>query len=205
MSKIVMLGTAHLSSTPGKRSPDGKFLEYKYSRKVCLEVQKRLIDAGVDCRIDYIDDDMPGADSSKELINRVNIVNNLCKAVGSSNVLYCSIHVNAGPGTGWSKATGYSIYTSPGETESDKAATMLFNAAEGILKPLGKTLRRDMSDGDPDYEENFYVLRKTSCPAVLTENFFQSTKSDIEFLESPLGFEAIVSYHVLGILNYISK
>ena len=74
-----MLGTAHLSSTPGKRSPDGKFLEYKYSRKVCLEVQKRLIDAGVDCRIDYIDDDMPGVDSSKELINRVNIVNNLCK------------------------------------------------------------------------------------------------------------------------------
>ena len=28
----IILGTAHLSSTPGKRSPDGTFREYQYSR-----------------------------------------------------------------------------------------------------------------------------------------------------------------------------
>ena len=198
----IILGTAHLSSTPGKRSPDGKFREYAYSRKVCKAVQEELLNRGVDCVIDYIDDDMPGLTSSQELIKRVKIVNEIAKKTDS---LYISIHVNASAAKGWDKATGFAIYTSPGETKSDALATDIFDAAEGILKPLGKTLRRDMSDGDPDYEENFYVLRKTSCPAVLTENFFQSTKSDVEFLESPLGFEAIVSYHVLGILNYISK
>lgn len=200
-----MLGTAHLSSTPGKRSPDGKFREYAYSRKVCREVAKRLREAGVDCRIDYIDDDMPGLNSSQELVKRVNIVNDLCKKAGSSNVLYCSIHCNAAAGSGWSNATGFAIYTSPGKTKSDDVATMIFDAAKGVLAPFGKKLRQDMSDGDPDYEENFYVLRKTLCPAVLTENFFQNCKDDVEWLESSEGFEAIVSYHVLGILNYLGK
>jgi N-acetylmuramoyl-L-alanine amidase len=37
-------------------------------------------------------------------------------------------------------------------------------------------------------ESNFYVLKHTNCPAVLTENFFQDTKSDVEYLTSDLGF-----------------
>ena len=197
----IILGTAHLSSTPGKRSPDGRFREYVYSRKVCKAVQEELLSRGVDCVIDYIDDDMPGLTSSQELVKRVQIVNEMAKKTDS---LYVSIHVNASAKNGWDKATGFAIYTSPGETKSDILATDIFDEATKLLKPIGKSLRKDTSDGDPDFEENFYVLRKTSCPAVLTENFFQNTKSDVEFLESPLGFEAIVSYHVLGILNYIN-
>ena len=62
-----------------------------------------------------------------------------------------------------------------------------------------------MSDGDPDFEENFYVLRKTICPAVLTENFFQNSKEDVEWLESEEGFKTIVAYHVNGILKYLNR
>lgn len=203
MDKIkIILGTAHLSSTPGKRSPDGKFREYAYSRKVCREVAKRLREAGVDCVIDYLDDDMPGLTSSQELVKRVQIVNTIAK---KSNCLYVSIHVNASAKSGWDKATGFSIYTSPGETKSDILATDIFDEATKLLKPIGKSLRKDISDGDPDFEENFYVLRKTICPAVLTENFFQNSKEDVEWLESEEGFEAIVSYHVNGILKYLSR
>ena len=203
MNKIkVILGTAHLSSTPGKRSPDGKFLEYKYSRKVCKAVQEELLSRGVDCVIDYLDDDMPGLTSSQELVKRVQIVNKLAK---KTDCLYVSIHVNASAKSGWDKATGFSIYTSPGETKSDILATDIFDEATKLLKPTGKKFRKDISDGDPDFEENFYVLRKTLCPAVLTENFFQNTKSDVEFLESEEGFKTIVSYHVNGILKYLSR
>ena len=198
----IILGTAHLSSTPGKRSPDGKFREYAYSRKVCKAVQEELLSRGVDCVIDYLDDDMPGLTSSQELVRRVQIVNEMAK---KTDCLYISIHVNASAAKGWDKATGFAIYTSPGETKSDELATDIFDEATKLLKPLGKSLRKDTSDGDPDYEENFYVLRKTICPAVLTENFFQNSKSDVEFLESPLGFEAIVSYHVNGILKYLNR
>ena len=198
----IILGTAHLSSTPGKRSPDGKFREYAYSRKVCREVAKRLREAGVDCVIDYIDDDMPGLTSSQELVKRVQIVNTIAK---KTKCLYVSIHVNASVKSGWDKATGFSIYTSPGETKSDELATYIFDEATKLLKPIGKSLRKDMSDGDPDYEENFYVLRKTICPAVLTENFFQNSRSDVEWLESEEGFKTVITYHVNGILRYLNR
>ena len=206
MNKIkIILGTAHLSSTPGKRSPDGKFREYAYSRKVCKAVQEELLSRGVDCVIDYEDDDIPGVDSSKELIKRVKIVNDYCNKLGKQNCIYISIHVNASAAKGWDKATGFSIYTSPGETKSDILATDIFDEATKLLKPIGKSLRKDMSDGDPDFEENFYVLRKTICPAVLTENFFQNTKSDVAWLESEEGFKIVVEYHVNGILKYLSR
>ena len=198
----IILGTAHLSSTTGKRSPDGLFREYKYSREICKLVKEALIQRGYDCVIDYEDDDMPGLTSSQELIKRVKIVNEIAKKTDS---LYVSIHVNASAKSGWDKATGFAIYTSPGETKSDILATDIFDAAAELLKPTGKKFRKDMSDGDPDFEENFYVLRKTICPAVLTENFFQNSKEDVEFLESPLGFEAIVTYHVRGILKYLNR
>ena len=206
MNKIkIILGTAHLSSTPGKRSPDGKFREYAYSRKVCKAVQEELLNRGVDCVIDYLDDDMPGLTSSQELVKRVQIVNDYCNKLGKQNCIYISIHVNASAKSGWDKATGFSIYTSPGETKSDILATDIFDTAAELLKPIGKSLRKNTSDGDPDLEENFYVLRKTICPAVLTENFFQNTKSDVEFLESEEGFKTIISYHVRGILKYLSR
>lgn len=198
----IILGTAHLSSTPGKRSPDGKFREYAYSRKVCKAVQEELLSRGVDCVIDYLDDDMPGLNSSQELVKRVQIVNKLAK---KTDCLYVSIHVNASVKSGWDKATGFAIYTSPGETKSDALATYIFDAATELLKPIGKSLRKDTSDGDPDFEENFYVLRKTICPAVLTENFFQNTKSDVEWLESEEGFKAVVTYHVNGVLKYLNR
>lgn len=206
MSKVVVLGTAHLASTPGKSSPDGFFREYKYSREICLRLQKRLHDCGVECYIDYPDEDMSGKNSSQELIERVNIVNNAyCSKYGASNVLYVSIHVNAAANYGWSNATGFAIYTSPGKTKSDDLATCIWNEANRILTPLGKKLRKDYSDGDPDYEENFYVLKKTQCPAVLTENFFQDNKSDVEWLSSEEGKKTVVEYHLRGIINYLNS
>jgi len=61
------------------------------------------------------------------------------------------------------------------------------------------TLRKDMSDGDPDYEENFTVIYKTKCPAVLTENLFMDNKTDVAFLMSDEGRNVITDIHVNAI------
>ena len=65
-----------------------------------------------------------------------------------------------------------------------------------------RRIRTDYSDKDPDWEENFYLLRKTLYPAVLTENFFMDGL-DLEFLQSRAGKQAIIDTHVEGIIEYI--
>lgn len=197
--KTIILGTAHLKSTPGKCSPDKKFYEYKYSREVCKEVKIKLESMGYKVFIDIEDEDLK-VTSSAELSLRCRIVNELQKQY--KNCIYVSIHVNAaGNGSKWMNATGWSAYTSVGITAADKLAECLYDAAKTNLK--GKKLRTDMTDKDSDIESNFYVLKHTNCPAVLTENFFQDNKEDVEFLTSEAGFHQIVRTHVEGILKYI--
>lgn len=197
--KTIILGTAHLKSTPGKCSPDKRLKEYEYSRKVCKKVKETLSKLGYTVFIDIEQDDL-NLKSSQELVYRCNIVNNLQKKY--KNCIYISIHVNAAGADGnWRTATGWEAYTSTGITSADKLATYLYDSAKINLE--GKKLRTDFGDKDPDKESNFYVLKHTSCPAVLTENFFQDNKDDVDFLLSDEGFNKIVKTHVDGIIKYI--
>ena len=115
-----------------------------------------------------------------------------------------SIHVNAaGSGAMWHNATGWCAFTFPGHTESDKLATCLYKAAQKHLP--GHRLRTDYSDGDPDLEKPFYILKHTYCAAVLTENGFMDCEVSLKFLESEEGKKAIVALHVEGIIDYVSN
>ena len=67
----------------------------------------------------------------------------------------------------------------------------------------GRRNRTDFSDGDSDWEEQFYILRKSWCPAVLTENFFMDSRSDLEYLQSRAGKQAVVDTHVEGIVEWL--
>ena len=211
---IVILGTVHLGTTPGKRSTDGKFRECEYSREIVKMIKEDLEKKGVTVVIDYEplepNAKMKGTtakqEQSKELTWRANFVNNLCSKYGTSNCIYVSVHVNAAGADGqWKNARGWCVYTSPGKTKSDTLATLLYNEANTILPPNSKYyVRSDFSDSDPDYEANFYVLTNTKCPAVLTENLFQDNKNDVAFLTSPEGKKKIVDTHVNGIMNYIN-
>lgn len=199
--KTIILGTAHLKSTPGKCSPDKRLREYAYSRQIVSAVKAILQKMGYQVFVDIEDDDMK-VTQSQELSLRCRVVNGLCKVYG--DCIYVSIHVNAASSDGkWHNATGWEVYTSPGKTKADNLATCLFEAARYNLKD--KKMRTDYTDGDPDKEANLYVLKHTTCPAVLTENFFMDTKSDVDYLLSEKGFHEIVRLHVEGIINYIKK
>ena len=195
----IIFGTAHQKSIQGKGSPDGKFKEYKYSREVVKAASAILKDMGYQVFIDIEDDDLR-VPQSRELSLRCKIVNELVKQY--KDCIYVSIHVNAAASDGkWHEGTGWEVYTSVGKTKADELATCLYNAAKFNLKE--KKLRVDFSDGDADKEAHLYVLKNTNCPAVLTENFFQDNKKDVDYLLSDEGFHSIVRLHVEGILQYI--
>lgn len=194
----ILLDPGHGSDTPGKRSPDGHFREYAYNRYLAIEIRNRLTALGLDARILVLEQkDIP----LKERCRRANAV---CKEKGSDNVLLISIHINAsGNGSRWMTSRGWSAYTTKGNTKADTLATCLYTAAEKYL-PSHK-IRKDQTDGDPDLEENYYILRHTLCPAVLTENLFIDNLEDLAFLESDTGSQAIINLHIEGIRQYLAQ
>jgi N-acetylmuramoyl-L-alanine amidase len=194
----ILIDNGHGIETPGKRSPDGRFREYKFARDMAQEMVRQFKFRGLEAqRIVTEETDI-------SLSERARRVNEWCDKLGEDKVLLLSIHVNAaGNGTEWMQGRGWSAYTSPGKTRADELATCLYEAAHELLG--GQRIREDYSDGDPDWEENFYILRKTKCPAVLTENFFMDNRDDLSFLESTVGHEAIVQLHVDGVADFIKK
>ena len=87
------------------------------------------------------------------------------------------------------------------QTQSDKFAECLCESA--IKNIAGRRIRTDVSDGDIGWEENFYLLNKSLCVAVLTENFFMDSRSDLEYLQSRAGKQAVVDTHVEGIVEWL--
>ena len=211
----ILIDNGHGENTPGKRSPDGRLREYLYTREIAEEVVAELRRRGYDAeRIVRENIDV-------SLSSRVRRVNDICRELGAANVILISIHNDAaGDGSRWMQAGGWSCYTTPGRTKSDRLAECMYDAAEVYLKEYteqqaaGKKdgryssaqrpFRMDTSDGDRDLESNFFILKNTLCAAVLTENLFQDNRSDVEFLLSNAGRRAIVDLHVDGIIKYIS-
>ena len=193
----IFIDNGHGLMTAGKRSPDGQFREPFYNREISRRVVSDLRDRGLDAELLVPEDD------DISLAERVRRVNTACFLLGKQNVILVSIHVNAaGNGSKWLNATGWSVYTCKGQTASDMLAECLCQAA--IKNFPGRRIRTDMSDGDMDWEEGFYILRKSLCVAVLTENFFMDSRSDLEYLQSRAGKQAVVDTHVEGIIEYLS-
>lgn len=125
------------------------------------------------------------------LSQRVNRADNVYRK--HKNSIYISIHSNAGGGS------GFEIFTSPGQTKSDKVANVF---CETYTKHFpNHKFRADKADGDADKEADFYVLRKTDCPAVLVENLFFDNHEEAKYLVSPEGQAAIAGCIVDSIVT----
>lgn len=197
MCKII-LDAGHGINTPGKRSPDGRFREYKFNRIIVNAVAEHLRLRGYDVEI------LTPEETDVPLQERVDRANRMTCQPGQpiQTVIIVSIHANAaGNGSKWMKARGWCAYTCKGHTLSDELATCLYKAARKHLP--GQRIRTDYTDGDPDSEAQFYLLRNTYAAAVLTENLFYDNPDDLAFLESIEGQKAIVALHVEGIVDFL--
>ena len=202
----IMLDNGHGKNTNGKNSPkfeDGtQLFEYEFNRDIVRRVQKILESEG------YITYLICPEEIDISLITRVRRANyryNMDLKQNKKSILV-SIHANADKNPGWSTSRGWSAFTSKGQTAGDKLADKLYEAAHIILDPLNLRIREQKyNDGDPDYEENYYILYNTNCPACLVENFFMNNKKDCKFLMSEEGRKAITDLIVLGIKKYIES
>ncbi|MDC8006029.1 N-acetylmuramoyl-L-alanine amidase [Aureisphaera galaxeae] len=190
---IVLLDNGHGGlingdyQTPGKRQDWGNgnvIYEGEFNRAIVngiIEQLTRLDIAYVNLAPEYWD---------VRLETRVKRANKY----PASKSFYLSVHSNAGGGN------GCEFFTSPGNTKSDKIATIF---GEEYKKEFpNRKLRTDFSDGDLDKERRFYVLTKTKMPAVLTENFFMDNREEFDhILMTREGRSRIVDYHVKAIVR----
>ena len=135
------------------------------------------------------------------LKERVNLANQL--HAKTKRCIYLSVHSDAMPEGAHGKGSGISVYTSIGETPSDVLAEIFCSTYQRMLSQF--KFRKDTSDGDLDKEENFYVLRRTNCPAILVENLFFDNRKEAEFLLSAAGQNQIALTLLNAILTIENK
>lgn len=162
--KRVILDNGHGKETAGKRSPEwnkGVLYEYEFNRDIVKRIAEILEATGVPFEI------LAPETEDVSLSSRVKRANEIYQKDKSAYLV--SIHANAGGGV------GYELFTSPGKTKSDEYAKVIYDEVHYQFK---EWRMRGIK------EDNFYILKKTSCPAILCELGFMDNADDYERLMS---------------------
>jgi N-acetylmuramoyl-L-alanine amidase len=170
----------------------GWFFEGLFNRAVVQYIEQYLNDWGYTTMKVY--DEILDTPLSK----RVTKANFAAKNYKAS--LYLSIHGNAAENK---SARGWEVFTSPGQTKSDIYAELLYkeikqNVPNWVFRP-------DLTDGDHDKEERFYVLTQTDMPAILSENGFFTNYHDAKLMFDADFQKKLALCHARSVADYIKS
>lgn len=191
------LDNGHGKLTAGKRSPifdDGttQFFEYEFNRDVVLKIIAQLEKKGiqyfdvvpdVDERDNFLEGRVARANAKKSDIPKI----------------FVSVHSNAAPAPsskdwGPDSVSGIETWFFHGSKRGQKVASIF---QRHLLEKTGWKNRHIKSRPD----SQFYVLRKTSMTAVLTENGFYNNKAQaLELMKNEVR-QAIADAHVAAIVE----
>jgi len=172
--------------TSGKRSPqweDGtQLFEGEFNRAVVKRIIKLCEGAGIEC-INLVD-----TEEDLSLRWRTDKANDIYRKRLDENgkCIYVSIHANAyGDGQTFNSARGIGVYHHVHSSKGQKLAK--------VLQPhlVRYTGFRDRGIKANETWANFYVLRKTHMPAILSENGFMTNLNEVEKL-----FDNTVRQHI---------
>lgn len=190
------LDNGHGSKTAGKRSPifdDGEtqFFEYEFNRDIVKRIIEKLKAEGVQ----YFNV-VPEVHTDNFLQGRVDRANSKQSDLPK---IFLSIHSNAGPAQSskhWAADSikGVETWFYHGSKKGQKLASVF---QQHILEATGFNNRHLKSRPD----RQFYVLRKTMMPAVLTENGFYNNKQEALKLMTNEVRQQIADAHVAAILE----
>lgn len=185
---LIALDDGHGMQTAGKRTPPIPELnnrvihENEFNRAVVNYLSEELKRCGIKTIL------VAPTDSDTSLSARTNLANS--KKVD----LYISVHYNAFDGSfGGKDPSGLSVHYYPRSTKSRKLAECVHN----YLKQGAKQIDRGI------VESNFYVLRKTKMPAILTENGFMDNKREAMLMIDEDFRKEVAREHAKGICEYL--
>ena len=195
---IVIIDNGHGKNTPGKCAPDKSLFEWQWTREIAAMLCMRLYGINTIQTVILVPEEHDV--SLKERVRRVNTIVHDAKIAGKE-VLLISIHINAaGHGT-WKTASGWSVWVANNASEKSKLfAQIAYSEALSLHLKGNRVVPKEQY-----WSSNFYILKNTLCPAVLTENMFMDNQEDVQFLNSEKGKEMIVKLHYNAILKYIEK
>ena len=178
--------------TAGKRSPhfaDGSVLyEGVFNRDVVGRIIKLCQDADIDT-INLVDtnEDM----SLRHRVTKANLFNK-----ENRNSIYVSVHANAfGNGKDFNSAKGVCIFHHYRSKNGKKLAETLRPHLAALTGMNDRGVRAN------ETWANFYVLRKTHMPAVLSENGFMTNLEDASALMCPNMRQRIAEAHFMMIME----
>lgn len=189
------IDNGHGALTAGKRSPpfegDLRLLEWEFNRDITRRIYARLDEIGVA----YFDI-VPETDIGNFLRERVDRANKLSSALPK---LFVSVHGNAGPAPDLDSYTddsvrGIETWHYHGSTRGRQLAAVF---QHHLIEQTGMNNRhlRSKTSGQ------FYVLRATRMPAILTENGFYNNRFDLPIMLTDRFRELVAEAHVLAILE----
>ncbi len=186
----VLIDNGHGAETPGKRSPDSRLLEWRWTRSLARRIAKALGQRGVDARLLVPEDiDVP----LRERVARANSV------IGAACVV--SIHANASGCCAWMPARGWCALVAPNAGRRSRLLASMLASEAGMA---GLEVRRP-APGLDYWEQSVAICRDTRCPAVLTENLFMDNRQDLDIMLSDSGIDAITHAHASALLKYIKS
>ena len=190
------LDNGHGKRTAGKRSPvfdDGEtqLFEYEFNRDIVARMIPKLEEEGV-----QFFNVVPEVDIDNFLQGRVDRANRKSSDLPK---IFVSIHSNAAPARssrdwGPSSVRGIETWYFHGSKRGQKLAGIF---QRHLIDQTGFNNRHLKSRP----ESQFYVLRKTRMPAVLTENGFYNNKQEALELMKPSVRQKIADAHVAAILE----
>ena len=195
---VVIIDNGHGKNTPGKCAPDKSLFEWQWTREIAAMLCMRLYGINTIQTVILVPEEHDV--SLKERVRRVNTIVHDAKIAGKQ-VLLISIHINAaGHGT-WKNASGWSVWVANNASDKSKQfAQIAYSEALSLHLKGNRVVPKEQY-----WSSNFYILKNTLCPAVLTENMFMDNQEDVQFLNSEKGKEMIVQLHYNAILKYIEK
>jgi N-acetylmuramoyl-L-alanine amidase len=189
------IDNGHGALTAGKRSPvlpDGRQLfEFEFNRDIAARIFTELDRIGV-AYFNVI----PEVQVGNFLTERVDRANRLSSALPK---LFLSIHGNAGPAPTLQEFTddsvrGIETWYYHGSTQGRNLAAVF---QRHLIEQTGMNNRHLRSK----VTGQFYVLRATRMPAILTENGFYNNRFDLERMLTDEFRQQVAAAHVTAILE----